>query len=121
MKKHELILRQATQEDADTVATVARTSLEHFLPYLPDLYSLDADKDFYRRVVFAECEVWVYERNQEIVGFCAFQEDWIDQLYFLPTYVGRGLGKALLNKAKTRHPFLQLIVFQRNTRAISFY
>jgi len=107
--------------DADNVATIARKSQMHFLPYLPDLHTLEEDKSFYRNRVFPECQVWVYEDKQDLVGFCAFKEGWVDHLYLLPTHVGNTLGESLLNKAKENHPFLQLWVFQRNTRAISFY
>ncbi|WP_302467031.1 GNAT family N-acetyltransferase [Pseudoponticoccus marisrubri] len=39
----------------------------------------------------------------------------------MPGHVGQALGKTLLDKAKARHDVLQLWVFQRNHRAISFY
>lgn len=115
------IIRQARQDEADQIATVARISLEHFLPYLPKLHSLEDDKAFYRNHVFAECDVWVAEKEQEIIGVCAFQEGWVNHLYLLPQHVGRTYGASLLNKAKERHAYLQLWVFQRNERAQSFY
>lgn len=85
------------------------------------MHTLEGDRKFYRNRVFSTCQVWVYEENREIVGMCAFREGWIDHLYLLPTHVGRKLGVSLVNKAKENHRFLQLMVFQRNTRAISFY
>ncbi len=121
MSDHGLILRQAALRDADSVAEIARKSRKRFLPYLPDLHTLEGDKKFYRNRVFPECQVWVFEDEQELVGFCAFREGWVDHLYLLPSHVGKTLGEALLNKAKENHRFLQLMVFQRNTRAISFY
>lgn len=116
-----MILRQAALRDADDVAAIARKSRMHFLPYLPDLHTLEGDKKFYRNSVFSECQVWVFEEKQVLVGFCAFKQGWVDHLYLLPTHVGMTLGESLLNKAKESHQFLQLWVFQRNTRAISFY
>ncbi|MGB5560372.1 MAG: GNAT family N-acetyltransferase [Paracoccaceae bacterium] len=121
MKTHETMFRRAAPDEADTVAAIARESRTHFLPYLPKPHSFEGDRKFYRTRVFAECEVWVAEDNQKIVGFCAFKEGWVDHLYLLPTHVGNSLGEILLNKAKERHPFLQLWVFQQNSRAISFY
>ncbi|MDP0926568.1 GNAT family N-acetyltransferase [Paracoccus onubensis] len=115
------IFRRALSDESDTVAAIARKSRRHFLPYLPQLHSFEDDKIFYRNSVFPECEVWVAEESQSLVGFCAFKEGWVDHLYLLPAQVGRSLGKTLLDKAKERHVFLQLWVFQRNRRAISFY
>ena len=116
-----MILLQATLLDAEEVAAVARVSRQYFLPYLPDLHTLEGDRKFFRNRVFSECQVWVYEDEREIVGFCAFREGWIDHLYLLPAHVGNKLGESLVKKAKESHPFLQLMVFQQNTRAISFY
>ena len=121
MTTRNTILRPAATDEADNVAAIARKSREHFLPYLPTLHSFEGDKKFYRNRVFLECEVWVAEENQELVGFCAFKEGWVDHLYLLPEHVGRSLGENLLNKAKESQAFLQLWVFQRNIRAISFY
>lgn len=121
MATHEITFRRATSDESDTVAAVARKSREHFLPYLPKLHSLEGDKKFYRNRVFPECEVWVVKDNQELVGFCAFKEDWVEHLYLLPTHVGKTLGRSLLKKAQESHALLQLWVFQRNSRAISFY
>ena len=121
MKIRKIIYRQAAPDEADAVAAIARQSRAHFLPYLPDLHSFEGDKKFYRNRVFQDCEVWVAEDDQELVGFCAFKDGWVDHLYLLPAYVGGSLGETLLNKAKNNHGFLQLWVFQRNFRAISFY
>ena len=121
MTTHEIAFRKATPDESDTVAAIARKSRAHFLPYLPKLHTFDGDKRFYRNRVFLECSVWVVEDSQELVGFCAFKEGWIEHLYLLPTHVGRNLGETLLTTAKENHAFLQLWVFQRNSRAISFY
>jgi putative acetyltransferase len=115
------IIRQAFRVESDNIAAIARQSRQHFLPYLADLHTLEDDKGYFRNVVFEQCEVWVVEDANGLVGFCAFKEGWLDHLYFLPTHVGNGLGAALLNKAKESYDHLQLWVFQRNTRAISCY
>ncbi|SFR33061.1 GNAT family N-acetyltransferase [Litoreibacter janthinus] len=121
METHNIAIRQAGPDESDAVAAIARTSREHFLPYLPKLHSFEGDKKFYRNRVFPECEVWVATDNQKLVGFCAFKEGWVEHLYLLPTHVGKTLGETLLTKAKEHHTFLQLWVFQRNLRAIGFY
>ncbi|MEM5585130.1 GNAT family N-acetyltransferase [Roseibium sp. AS2] len=115
------VFRKAALEESETVASIARKSRAHFLPYLPDLHSFEEDKGFYRDRVFSECDVWVAVESQKLVGFCAFKEGWIEHLYLLPMHVGKTLGQVLLNKAKESHSFLQLWVFQENRRAINFY
>lgn len=114
-------LRKARLADADAVAVVARRSRKHFLPYLPDLHTLEEDKAFFRAVVFKDNDVWLVQVENEIVGFCAFKDGWVEHLYCLPAHVGKKLGSMLLTIAKEAHPHLQLWTFQKNTRAISFY
>ena len=126
MKSREILYRRAAPNEAEAVAAIARTSRAHFLPYLPDLHSLEEAQAFFRNVVFQDCEVWVAEdpnapAGQTLLGFCAYRDNWVDHLYLRPEHVGRSHGQALLNKAMERQNHLQLWVFQKNTKAIRFY
>ena len=57
-----------------------------------------------------------------IVGFMALVGNDVDQLYVLPGYYRRGVGRKLLDLAKARSPSrLLLYTFQRNRRARAFY
>jgi ribosomal protein S18 acetylase RimI-like enzyme len=116
-----ITFRMAEDSDCDAVAAVFRTSRQFFLPYLPDLHSFEEDKAYFRKVAFKECEIWVAEEQQKIVGFCAFNSARIEHVYLLPGYTRRGIGQALLAKAKEKAEELQLWVFRANVDAISFY
>jgi GNAT superfamily N-acetyltransferase len=91
------------------------------MPHLPDLHTPEEDLAFIRDVVFPKCRVLAASVDGEIVGFCAFREGWIDHLYILPEYQGRGIGSALLTRAKEEFPHFQLWTFQRNNRVRHFY
>lgn len=57
-----------------------------------------------------------------ITGVLATRPGWVEQLYVRPASQGRGLGRALLDRAKAHSDGqLQLWVFTRNTRARCFY
>jgi GNAT superfamily N-acetyltransferase len=65
---------------------------------------------------------FVYIENNEILGWVDVHDDWLDQLYCRRGSTGRGIGKALLDFAKSRAPGgLQLWTFQVNTGARNFY
>lgn len=49
---------------------------------------------------FRPGQLWGWSSGQELVGFIAFRDAWIDQLYVLPTWQGRQIGLTLLNVAK---------------------
>ncbi len=115
------ILRLARADESDAVAALFRFSLRTGLPFLAERHTADDDRAFFRERVFATCDVWVAERDGELVGMCAFREGWVDHLYVHPARYRTGIGKALLCKAKDAHQRLQLWAFQRNENALRFY
>lgn len=117
----EIILRKADASEGEQVARISRASRQHFLPYLPNLHSIDEDIAYFGDVVLKQSEVWFAEQYGGLVGFCAFREGWLDHLYCLPEYVGCGAGTKLLDISKQGQDKLRLWVFQRNERAIRFY
>ena len=73
--------------------------------------------------VFARMECWVAEApDRGIVGLLVLDDDWVDQLYVLPSWQGQGVGSALLEHAKRLRPDgLQLWTFASNLAAGRFY
>ncbi len=78
------------------------------------------DHAFFRHRVFTRCEVWG-AIDVVIVGFIAFRQGWIDQLYVLPGWQRHWYGRALLQTAQAVSTSLQLWTFQRNGPARRFY
>ena len=67
-------------------------------------------------------DVWVAEIEGEAAAFMAIAGDFIDQLYVAPQYQRRGIGKALLEFARTLAPeHLWLYTLQINTNGRAFY
>jgi ribosomal protein S18 acetylase RimI-like enzyme len=76
----------------------------------------------FRDVVMRNHEVWLAVEDDAIVGMLAFGEHAIDQLHVEPRCQGRGIGTALLDRAKARSPRgLTLSTHQGNERARAFY
>ncbi len=104
----------------DRAAIVLRAAFDDRLPWLAGLHTPEEDRQFFQEHVFAACELWGCGRD-DIDGFIAFREGWIDHLYVLPAAQGRGVGSALLDLAKSARPSLHLWTFQRNRGARAFY
>jgi GNAT superfamily N-acetyltransferase len=67
-------------------------------------------------------EIWVADRDGTVVGFAGVNGDVLTHLYVDPTAQNRGLGTALLERAKQLRPGrLELWVFQKNDGARRFY
>jgi putative acetyltransferase len=65
---------------------------------------------------------WVAEIAGHVAGFMALQPSFLDQLFIAPHWQGRGLGNALINKAKAVYPHgLSLHCAQGNRPACRFY
>jgi putative acetyltransferase len=115
------MLRQLELDDMDKAATVHRRSFDKALPHLAGLHTQAEDRRFFRERVFGTCQLWGYFENRELVGFVAFRDGWIDQLYVLPGSQGRGIGTALVNVAQDQFAKLSLWTFQCNQSARQFY
>jgi GNAT superfamily N-acetyltransferase len=113
-------LRRLSRHEMDEAAIVHRRAFDERLPWLAGLHTPAEDRAFFRDRVFASCEIWGAV-DEKIIGFTAFREGWIDQLYVLPDRQAHGVGSALLNIAKSKYSRLQLWTFQRNAAARGFY
>ena len=116
------VLRRARPADAEAVADVHLAARRAAMPYLPEIYTDDATRDWVREVVLPRDEVHVAEADRRVVGFVALAGSLLEHLYVEPTAQGRGIGGALLALAKELRPEgFDLWVFQRNEQARAFY
>lgn len=66
-------------------------------------------------------ETMVYEADGRVVGFLALIGNEVGAIFVDPDYQGRGMGRALMDRARESRPFLELNVFEANTVGRSFY
>ncbi len=89
----------------------------------PSVHSDDEVRQWTRDVLFPSHEIWLATTAQgDAIAVLALGEEWVDQLYVDPDYLGRGIGTRLIALAKKLRPNgLQLWAFQSNSRALGFY
>lgn len=68
-----------------------------------------------------QATVYVCEDKQEIQGFIGLSNEYIEGIFVSAEMQSQGIGKILLNYVKGKRNKLILNVYQKNTRAISFY
>ena len=68
-----------------------------------------------------QATVYVYEDKQEIQGFIGLSNEYIEGIFVSAEMQSQGIGKILLNYVKGKRNKLILNVYQKNTRARSFY
>ena len=75
------------------------------------------------RDMLPQAELYVHEKEdtRQIDGFIGLTENHIEGIFVAKAARSKGIGKALLDYAKSRKPRLDLSVYQKNERALAFY
>jgi GNAT superfamily N-acetyltransferase len=118
----EVIIRRATDDDAEATATMWLRSRTVALPTVRLAHSDEAVRGWFRTVVIPQHDTWVADAAGAIVGVLVLKGQFVEQLYLDPDWRGRGIGDRMVALAKTRRPEgLELWTFQVNGPAQRFY
>jgi GNAT superfamily N-acetyltransferase len=113
------VIRRATAADADAVGRVFVRARDE-MTYLPRI--VDEDRPKLGGWIVDRHEVWVDEEDGRIVGFAGLDPGVLAHLYVDPAEQNRGIGTALLEHVKIRHPDgFEFWVFQKNEAGRRFY
>jgi ribosomal protein S18 acetylase RimI-like enzyme len=120
------MIRCATLEDSESVATVLIESRRAFLPFAPSVHAEPDERHWVRSTLVPTTRVIVWEEGKAVVAVLAMSaegsDSWIEQLYVLPGWTGRGIGTKLLRHAHRSLPRpIRLYTFQENAGARRFY
>jgi len=110
-------------EEIEDVVRVWRRARDDSQPWLEARMGHTAEDDlrFFRGTIARENDVWVAVEG-EVAGFLAIAGERLGWLYVDPVSQRRGIGTALLDKAKALSPAgLTLFTHQQNQRARAFY
>ena len=75
------------------------------------------------RDLLPQAELYVHENEatRQIDGFIGLTENHIEGIFVAESARSKGVGKSLLEYAKSCKPCLTLSVYQKNERALAFY
>ncbi len=84
--------------------------------------SLEISRRVFRKDIAAAFDIWVFEEGENLLGFLAIRGSSIDRMYVRPEAQRRGVGSALLDKARALSPGgLELYTHVENHGARTFY
>lgn len=109
--------RESDLHDIETVYEKSNDALS--LKVAPDFFKKDKKK-FVTSTIRC-CKNSVYEHEGKVVGVVSSSADYIEGLFVLPEFWGKGIGTELLNSATIGKDELFLQVYADNKRAINFY
>ena len=113
------MIRKLQKVDINRVADIwLKTNLKaHF--FIPEQYWI-SNYEFVKEMLL-QAEVYVYEDDKMIQGFIGVSDEYIEGIFVSDEMQSRGIGKILLDYIKDKKDRLQLKVYQKNVRAMSFY
>ena len=113
------MIRKLQKADINRVADIwLKTNLKaHF--FIPEQYWI-SNYEFVKEML-PQAEVYVYEDDKMIQGFIGVSDEYIEGFFVSDEMQSRGIGKMLLDYIKDKKDRLQLKVYQKNVRAMSFY
>jgi GNAT superfamily N-acetyltransferase len=120
------MLRSSRPEDAEDIATVLIESRRIFLPFAPFAHPEQDVRRWVQTGLMQTDTVVLAEEDGVVVGVLAASQEadksWINQLYILPGWNGKGIGTRLLQRAHSQLPKpIHLYTFQENAGARRFY
>lgn len=113
------MIRKLQKVDISRVADIwLKTNLKtHY--FIPEQYwtnNYEVVKE-----MLPQADVYVYEDDKIIQGFVGINDEYIEGIFVSDEMQSRGIGKMLLDYIKDKKDRLQLKVYQKNVRAMSFY
>lgn len=113
------MIRPATLDDALTIAEFYHDIRQDTVPPVHEVGGIEW---YIANRLINRGSSFVFVWHDEIIGWVDVHEDWVDQLYCKRGHTGNGIGKQLLDFAKSQSPNgLQLWTFQVNKGARKFY
>jgi len=118
------MIRPYREDDFEVVTAFWFEAMQVAMPEMMKRmnHNLEGAREFFQNSVVTESQLWVYEFENTPIAFLALADDFVDRLYVTPAHHRRGVGRALLDYAKTLSPnHLWLYTHAANKMARVFY
>ncbi|MEG6306208.1 N-acetyltransferase [Enterobacter ludwigii] len=115
------MIRKWESDNAGPLLSLWLESTTEAHPFISASYWKE-NEGMVRDVYLPAAETWVWEEDGMLRGFISvMQSQFVGALFVSTDFIGRGIGRALLNHVQQRFPYLSLEVYQKNVRAVNFY
>ena len=115
------MIRKFETQDLDAVMQIWLHGNLDAHPFIPASFWTDHFETVRDMLPQAELYVHENEATRQIDGFIGLTENHIEGIFVAESARSKGVGKSLLEYAKSCKPYLTLSVYQKNERALAFY
>ena len=109
--------READLEDVLSAWAEASAVAHSFLS--PEFQSRERRE--IRDVYLPMAETWVWEDDGQVVGFISLLENEVGAIFVDSRFQGRGIGRVLMDQARSLKGELEVEVFEKNAQGRAFY
>lgn len=114
------MIRKHTAADLDRLMHIWKEASDLAHKFLGADFVEKVQKDM-RDIYLPNSQTWVYEEDEEVIGFISMAGNEIGGLFVLPDEHARGVGTALVNYVGLLFEQLEVEVFEKNSIGRKFY
>ncbi|MFT2110103.1 GNAT family N-acetyltransferase [Marinomonas sp. 2405UD68-3] len=115
-----LIIRQYEKADLENVLNSWEVATRLAHSFMTDGFIAQERLNVENRYL-PNTDTWVAEIDGKVEGFIALMGNEVGAVFLQPELHGKGIGKALMNKAQSLHDELEVEVFKVNAIGTAFY
>lgn len=115
-----MVIRKYRPDDCEGLLTVWARASAVAHPFLSEEF-LEQERFNIPNVYLPVTETWVSEADGRVVGFISLLGDEVGALFVDPAFHRSGIGRALLERARSLRGDLEVEVFERNGLGRAFY
>lgn len=115
------MIREYRRNDLDAIMQIWLNTNIHTHSFIPEEYWINHFGMVKQMLPQAEVYVFVNDTTGQMEGFIGLTEHYISGIFVRDEVQSKGIGKQLLDYAKSIKSHLMLDVYQKNIRAVRFY
>jgi putative acetyltransferase len=113
-------IRQYKETDLEAVLSSWEIATRLAHPFMTDDF-IAQERIKVAEIYMPNTDTWVVEIDGNVEGFIALMGNEVGAIFLQPKFHGKGVGKALMDKAQALHGNLEVEVFRENAIGRKFY
>lgn len=113
-------IRHYTDSDLESVLSIWEVATRMAHSFMTDEF-IAQERLNIAEIYMPNTDTWVVEIEGNVEGFIALMGNEVGAIFLQPKLHGKGIGKALMDKAKEIHGDLEVEVFKENAIGRKFY